>query len=204
MNAPKEEWPFDISENDQNPKKEIGFYDQVIPPELMYKYTTPFEIKTSIHQCFACDMNKFTKPIELSNFNASTMVVSQSPDGIDFSTKEGKLLADILAWAQFDLNDIYFTSLVKCKESTQPEKCQSHLVSEIICVQPKIILSLGYDVGHFFDETINCAGYSSSVFHQYPMITTYHLPHVMGDQQLFSEFCNHIIQAKQQMDMKSS
>jgi uracil-DNA glycosylase family 4 len=195
--------PFDVEMNPYVKEKlEPGFYDQILMKEHMYKNVTPFFIKTSVHQCFACDNKRHIKPLELSNFDASIMVIGETPSDIDFQTKEGKLLADTLTWARYDLNDIYFTSLIKCEESPTPERCQHHLLAEILCVQPKIIIALGYDVGKYFDPMINRAGYTSILFHKYDMITTYRTLYAMADQSLFQEFCNHMLRAKQRVDSK--
>lgn len=203
MSVTEKELPFDTSDmNKPKERLEPGFYDQIFIADTMYKDVTPFYIKTSIHNCFACDQNSFKKPLELSNFNASVMVIGEVPSDIDFTTKEGKLLADSLAWAKYDLNDIYFTSLVKCESSATPERCQHHLLSELLCVQPSIIVALGYDVGKHFDQTINSAGHTSVLMGKYDMITTYRTLVAMTDQKYFQEFCQHLLRAKQHVESK--
>jgi hypothetical protein len=202
MSVIEKELPFEINYPQQKEKLTPGFYDQIFVAEHMYKDITPFEIKTSIHNCFACDLKHYKKPLELSNFNASVMVIGEAPSDIDFQTPEGKLLVDTLSWAKYNLDDIYFTSLVKCEESKTSERCQHHLLSELLCVQPKMVLALGYDVGKHFDPLINKAGYTSILLNKYNMITTYPVSHAMKDQPLFQDFCNHMLRAKGQMDSK--
>lgn len=194
--------PFDNTDMFQKETLEPGYYDKIIQPSLMYKNVTPFEIKTSIHNCFACENKKLTKSLELSNFDANIMVIGETVSDVDFQTKEGKLLADTLMWANYDMNDIYFTALAKCAETETPERCQHHLLAEILCVQPKVIIALGYDVGKHFDATINQAGYTSSLLDKYNMITTYRTTYAMTEQKLFERFCQHILQAKGKVDSK--
>lgn len=195
------ELPFDTSDiHDTKHILEPGFYDKILLPEQMYKDVTPFYIKTSIHNCFACDNKSFKKPLELSNFDASVMVIGELPSDIDFQTKEGKLLADTLTWARYELDDVYFTSLLKCEASETPERCQHHLLSELLCVQPKVIIALGYNVGRHFDNEINSAGYSSKLMGKYDMITTYGMTYAMSEQKYFQEFCEHMLRAKQQVN----
>ncbi len=191
--------PFDMSDPYDKDRLEPGFYDRVLIKDHMYKEITPFEIKTSIHLCFACDQKSYQKPLELSNFNASVMVIGETPSDVDFQTPEGKLLADTLTWAQYDLNDVYFTSLIKCEESKSPDRCQHHLLSEILCVQPKIIIALGYDIGMHFDPNISSPGYLTHLLDRHYMITTYRTCYAMSDQKLFQDFCQHILQAKTHM-----
>jgi uracil-DNA glycosylase family 4 len=203
MTVTEKELPFDVESDPFNRERlEPGFYDQILMTEQMYKDVTPFYIKTSIHNCFACDKKDYKKPLELSNFDASVMVIGEVPGDVDFQTKEGKVLADTLAWARFDLKDIYFTSLLKCESSPTPERCQHHLLSELLCVQPNIIISLGYDVGKHFDATINKAGYTSVLLNKYDMITTYRPSYAMTEQSLFQDFCSHLSRAQQHVESK--
>lgn len=195
------ELPFE-QESDPFLKDQLepGFYNRIISTEQMQKDVTPSFIKTGIHNCFACNNKKYKKPLELSNFQASVMVVGEVPSDVSFQTKEGKLLIDTLTWAQFQLNDLYFTSLSKCEETVTPEQCQHHLLSEILCVRPKMILFLGYEVGKYFDSTIDRAGYTSTFIQQYPILVTYGVKYAMANETLFQEFCSHVLQAKQRMD----
>ncbi|HHT7153142.1 hypothetical protein P4I89_08255 [Bacillus cereus] len=203
MNTIEVESPFDTADvfSESKTKLEPGYYNEILMPEHIYKKITPFDIKTSVHNCFACDNCKFAKPLELSNFDASIMIIGQVPSDVDIRTPEGKILIDTLSWSGYNLNDIYLTSLVKCEDSTQPEQCQHHLVSELLCVQPKMVIALGYDVGKYFDPTINQAGYQSVLMGRYNMITTYRTLYTMENQNLFQELCGHILRAKQQMEI---
>lgn len=201
MSVIEKELPFDVvTTQPKKEKLEPGFYDFILQQDQMYKDVTPFEIKTSIHNCFACDQLNHNKPLELSNFDASVMVIGEIPGDIDFRTKEGKLLADTLKWAQYDLDDIYFTSLSKCEQTATPDRCQHHLLSELLCVQPKVVISLGYDVGKHFDPSINSAGYASTLLNRFEMITTYRTVYAMTEQSLFQDYCNHMLQAKGRLD----
>lgn len=202
MSVREKELPFDMEENLYDKDYlEPGYYDRILDKKNMVKDVTPFQIKTSIHNCFACSKRHYKKPLELSNFDASIMVIGETPSDVDFQTKEGKLLADTLKWARYDLDDIYFTSLIKCEDSPTPERCQMHLISEILCVQPKMIVALGYDVGKHFDQQAMQPGFFSKIMDQYEMITTYRTVYTMTEQHLFEDFCNHMLRAKQQANI---
>lgn len=198
----EKELPFDNTDPFVKERLEPGFYDTILMTEHMYKDVTPFEIKTSVHNCFACDSQKLTKSLELSNFDANVMVIGETISDVDFQTKEGKLLADTLLWAKYNMEDIYFTSLAKCVETETPERCHHHLLSEILCVQPKVIIALGYDVGKYFDPNINRAGYVSLFLDKYELLTTYRTTYAMTEQNLFEEYCQHMLQAKGKVDSK--
>jgi uracil-DNA glycosylase family 4 len=200
MSVSEKELPFDLPGGIVDDRLQPGFIDKILIPEQMYKEVTPFYIKTSIQNCFACDNKQFKKPLELSNFDASVMIIGEVPSDIDFQTKEGKLLADTLLWAGYNLDDVYFTSLVKCESSFTPERCQHHLLSELLCVQPKVVIALGYDVGKHFDSSINQAGYKSTLMDKYDMYTNYRTLNAMSDQQFFQDFCNYMLRAKQHLD----
>jgi len=193
--------PFEVKQESKN-KFEPGFYDQILTQELFEKQVVPFEIKTSIHNCFACNNKKFIKPLELGNFDAPVMVIGETPSDVDFQTQEGQLLVNTLTWAKYSLEDIYFTSLSKCETTSTPEMCYTHLLSEILCVKPSVIISLGYDVGKFFDPNINMAGYTTNLLDKFEMITTYRTIYAMTDKNLYEEYCNHIMLAKQKVDNK--
>lgn len=203
MSVSEKELPFELPVKEAGTHKlEPGFVDRILIPDQMYKEVTPYYIKTSIRNCFACEHNDFKKPVELSNFDASVMVIGETPSDIDFQTKEGKLLADTLLWAGYNLDDVYFTSLTKCQSSSTPERCQSHLLSELLCVQPKLVIALGYEVGKHFNPAINQPGDLSFLMDRYPMITSYRTTYTMSNQNFFREFCLHLSQAKQQLDSK--
>ncbi|MCY9186524.1 uracil-DNA glycosylase family protein [Bacillus halotolerans] len=193
--------PFEVNDGFKS-AFEPGFYDQILTHDLFEKQVMPFEIKTSIHNCFACDNKKFIKPLELGNFDASVIVIGEVPSDVDFKTPEGQLLVKTLTWANYSLEDVYFTSLCKCETTTTPERCYTHLLSEILCVRPAIIISLGYDVGKFFDPNINMAGYTTNLLDKFEMITTYRTIFTMSDKNLYEEYCNHIMFAKHKVDNK--
>lgn len=193
--------PFDV-EADPYTKNNLepGFYDKILPKDNIQKDIIPFEIKTSIHNCFACEHKKFHKPLELSNFDASVMVIGQTTDDVNFTTDEGKLLADTLLWAGFNMDDVYLTSMTKCADEDVPEQCQHHLLSELLCVRPRVVIALGYDVGKHFDPAITQAGAFSTILNSMSMLTTYRVSYAMQEESLYHQFCYHLQQAKVSMD----
>lgn len=198
MSVSEKQLPFSaLDDVPVKDKLEPGFFDRILIPEQMYKEVAPYHIKTGIQNCFACSNKSYKKPLELANFNASVMVIGETPDDVNFDTDEGKLLADILMWAGYDLSDVYMTSSIKCESSASPDLCQSHLISEVLCVQPKLIIALGYETSKRLEPSVNSAGHVSHFMNRFPMISTYRLLHAMANQEYYQEFCNHMIRAKQ-------
>lgn len=198
MSVIEKELPFDMTDPlDTKDQLEPGYIDKILLPEQVLKNVTPYKIKTSIMNCFLCANKNHNKPLELSNFDASIMIVGETPGDVDFKTKEGSLLGEILKWAQYDLDDVYLTSLVKCESSPTPDRCIFHLISEILCVQPKLIIALGYDVGRYFDSSITSPGHFTKVMDRFDMLSTYRTLYVMNDQNLFQNFCKHFLEAKE-------
>lgn len=71
----------------------------------------------------------------------------------------GKVFVSALKSSGYDLEDIYFTELVKChppknRKPTQKEiaNCEGYLLKEIAILKPKIIVPLGKDVVNYFTK----------------------------------------------------
>lgn len=175
---------------------EPGYYDKILTTEHMLKEVSPYHIKTSIYNCYACQLRKYCKPLELGNFNASVMVIGETPSDVQFETEEGKLLAETLKWAGFEMDDVYFTAISKCEETPTPERCFNHLLSEIQCVQPQIIISLGYNVAKMLAGDQVQPGFQSDIMKQFTMLTTYRLIHIINSKEHFQYFCQQVHQAK--------
>jgi len=88
--------------------------------------------------------------------SARIMVVSESPYQTEnlrnqhMSGKGGRLLRALLSDVEIDLDDVYFTTVVKCStpEDRLPkpdeiDACKDYLLSEIDVIQPEIIVPTG-------------------------------------------------------------
>lgn len=88
--------------------------------------------------------------------HVDVMVIGEKPDehddlqGLPFVGPAGELLTKILAAIQLTRNDVYMTNIVKCRppdnrppETDEIAACAPFLHQQIMCVQPKIICTLG-------------------------------------------------------------
>lgn len=154
-----------IQTPEKNRQFHTEYFDEVFSntPILMQKEVTPFHVAASISNCMACPLNEYQKPLQLNNVNASLMIIGEDPRNVLPEYESGRLLHDLLDELHFDRHDIYFTSMVKCIGSTDMQKCHHHLISEILAVEPLVIIALGYYVAapfmeHLAKQDINSSG----------------------------------------------
>jgi len=115
------------------------------------------EIKSLVENCYLCELSKSRKNALFGegNSNASLMFIADEPSEIEdelkshFSGKSGeqltKMIENVLPLKK---EDVYITSLVKCKSAngmnnTHFTACNSYLFKEIELVNPKLIVTLG-------------------------------------------------------------
>lgn len=151
-----------------------------------------FNLKAKILNCRKCPLNSFTKPLSLTNINASLMIVGEYPKDILFETREGQVLSNALKSLSFDFDDIYFTSAIKCTESHDFSKCSSHLVSELILVNPLIVVSLGYQAGLQLVNSIKNPGETAVLPNNSDFLVTYSMSEVLENEIAFNIFMNHM------------
>jgi DNA polymerase len=97
------------------------------------------------------------------NPNATLMIIGEAPGyreqskGYPFIGKSGAYLKDILFNEGYNMDDIYYTNIVKCRPSMnrtptpfEVSKCKPHLFREITKVRPKVILCLGMTATSLF------------------------------------------------------
>lgn len=131
------------------------YFDEIFSetPILMQKEVTPFNVAASVSNCMACPLNEYKKPLDLlNNTEASLMIIGEDPRSVLPDYESGRLLHDVLSELHFNRHDIYFTSMVKCIGATDMAKCHHHIISEIMAVEPLVIISLGYYVAAPFME----------------------------------------------------
>lgn len=113
---------------------------------------------TVISECQKCELSK-TRSKTLpgaGNQAASLMIIGDSPNeedeqqGMPFSGEAGKLLTAMLKAMGYQRNEVYITTLVKCRTTKNQEPsvdevaaCDAYLKRQINLVQPDLILALG-------------------------------------------------------------
>lgn len=118
-----------------------------------------FELKSMIENCHLCDLNKSRRQ-SMSGFgNIKSKiffidsVVSLSDDSSNsyFSANAGEIFKNMVEKVLLlDINDIYYTHLVKCRpygsnapSDSEYASCRHYLQNQLSIVQPKIIVTLG-------------------------------------------------------------
>jgi uracil-DNA glycosylase family 4 len=199
-----EDYPFDTEEKELIKVYNPVFYDQMnVSKDGVKKDISAFHVKSGIYNCYACSLSHYHKSVTMSNFDASLMIIGQTPQDIYFEQEPGKMLANLLKQLQFDFNDIYFTSAVKCEGSSEFAKCHHHLVSEIILVQPLVIIALGYHAGACFMEHIQIKpGDVTTLPTRSDVIITYRVQDVMNDQIAYNFLLKHLSMAKAQLEYR--
>jgi uracil-DNA glycosylase family 4 len=160
---------------------EQGIYrDELNLPEICFRELSHDEIKRSILNCQLCPMHKLTKPLPLNNFHARFMILGEKPEDVLFETPQGKMLAQMIRQHRIDLQDVYLTALIKCQESNDLEKCQHHLIAEIMTVRPLVVLCLGYSASKVFDPNPQLGRYAQ-IYPNVYVVSMYSFRDAMND-----------------------
>ena len=123
-------------------------------------------ISQRVSVCSACDLSKDrtnTVPGE-GNPNAAIMFIGEAPGfnedktGEPFVGRAGSLLTDLLDTIGLKRRDVYITNMVKCRppknrdpNEAEIDSCSGHLDSQILTVNPIVIVTLGrFSFGKFF------------------------------------------------------
>lgn len=127
-----------------------------------------FELNSMIENCHLCDLNK-SRTQSMSGFgNIKSKiffidsVVSMSDDSSNsyFSANVGEIFKNMVEKVLLlDINDIYYTHLVKCRpygsnipSDSEYASCRHYLQNQLSIVQPKIIVTLGATAYEKFTE----------------------------------------------------
>jgi len=121
------------------------------------------KVESIAARCCACSLHLWRDKAVFSkgNPNAGVMICGMVPAaeenkvGIPFVGRAGKLLDDILLDAGLSMEDVYITNLVKCflaaglpLKQEWIDTCFPFLLTQIVLVEPKIIITLGKDATH--------------------------------------------------------
>jgi len=121
------------------------------------------ELKSLVENCYLCELSKVRKHALFGegNQNASLMLITDEPTATEdelkshYAGKNGeqltKMIENVLPLKK---EDIYITSLVKCKSlngmnASHFSSCSAYLFKEIELVNPKLIVTLGEKAYNF-------------------------------------------------------
>ena len=125
------------------------------------KKETHTELEKSVAGCSDCSLhkNRNKSVFAKGNQNASIMLVGEAPGkdensiGLPFVGTSGKRLDHLLEEADFNIEDIYFCNVVKCRpiKNNKDRKpnieeinaCKKYLFSQIEIIQPEAIILCG-------------------------------------------------------------
>lgn len=116
------------------------------------------ELAKQVSECQLCELSKTRKQTIFGEGSqkAALMIIGNAPtvedeqQGNMFSGEPGKLLTAMLKAMGYQRNDVYVSSIVKCKthENQEPSEeqassCEAYLLRQISLLKPKLILALG-------------------------------------------------------------
>ena len=115
------------------------------------------ELKNSVEHCYLCELSKSRKNVLFAYGNPSSnvMFISDEPSnsedemGVFYTGKSGELLSKMIENVlSVKKEDVYLTTLVKCKSSNGLnnsciDTCNDYLLKQIELVNPKLIVALG-------------------------------------------------------------
>ena len=121
-------------------------------------YSNWNELENECLNCRKCNLFTNRKNVVLGkgNKNDKIMFIGEGP-GVDedetgeiFIGKSGKLMNMALKGTGIDINNVYFTNVLKCRtpgnrepQVLEVEACLDYLRNEVILIKPKIIVLLG-------------------------------------------------------------
>lgn len=121
-------------------------------------YNSWEEIEVACKECKKCKLcnNRTNVVIGTGNKQADLMFIGEGPgadedrEGIPFLGKAGKLMDKAFEGIGINRDEVYITNIVKCRSPSNrnPEKdeadaCLDYLRSQVMLVQPKIVVLLG-------------------------------------------------------------
>lgn len=116
------------------------------------------EIEIECKNCKKCKLcnNRTKVVIGVGNRNADLMFIGEGPgadedrEGVPFVGKAGKLMNKAFEGIGINREEVYIANVVKCRppgnrnpEKDEADACLDYLRSQVILVQPKIVVLLG-------------------------------------------------------------
>jgi uracil-DNA glycosylase family 4 len=173
---------------------------QGAPPENLS------DARALLGECRRCGLHRERTSIVYGEGpeNARLLLVGEAPgreedlQGRPFVGRSGELLTKMLRAIDFSRNDVYITSVVKCRpplnRAPKPEEmaaCSPFLLEQIRLIAPPLILALGQTAAHALLQEKGTIGSLRGRFHQAGaarVMVTYHPAYLLrfsgGRQQL--------------------
>ncbi len=165
--------------------------------------TSMQKLRDDISSCHLCDLSKSRTQsmVGIGNENADVMivdfVVSQLEDEQNsyYTARSGEILKKICQNVLgLDINDVYFTHIVKCKPlgSNTPSfsecnSCKGYLLAQIDLIKPKVIITLGREAYENLtgelDSFENIRGVVCD-FKSYKLVPIYHPNYLLRNPEL--------------------
>lgn len=115
------------------------------------------DLSISVSHCYLCELSKCRKNVLFGygNPDSDIMFIGDEPSnsedelGLFYVGKSGELLTKMIENVlNVTKEDVYFTTLVKCKSSnglnnSNIETCHDYLLKQIELIKPKLIVALG-------------------------------------------------------------
>ncbi len=115
------------------------------------------DLSISVSHCYLCELSKCRKNILFGygNTNSDIMFIGDEPSnsedeiGTHYVGKSGELLIKMIENVlNITKEDVYYTTLVKCKSTnglnnSNIETCHDYLLKQIELIKPKLIVALG-------------------------------------------------------------
>ena len=115
------------------------------------------DLNISVSHCYLCELSKCRKNVLFGygNPNSKIMFIGDEPSssedeiGLNYVGKSGELLVKMIENVlNITKEDVYYTTLVKCKSinglnNSNIETCHDYLLKQIELIKPKLIVALG-------------------------------------------------------------
>lgn len=158
-------------------------------------------LRAELAGCQRCKLSHGRTHIVFGEGNpqATLMLIGEGPgaeedrQGRPFVGKSGELLTRMIQAIQLRREDVYITSIVKCRppQNRDPEPdeitaCTPFLRRQIECIQPRIICALGRVAAHTLLETTTPISQLRGRFHDYhgiQLMPTFHPAYLLRNPQ---------------------
>ncbi len=148
------------------------------------------ELASSVSHCYLCELSKCRKNVLFGygNLNSDIMFIGDEPSnsedelGVHYAGKNGELLVKMIENVlNISKEDVYYTTLVKCKSSnglnnSNIETCHDYLLKQIELIKPKLIVTLGEKSYSYLlknSENFSQMRGKELVFNTIPLIPTF-------------------------------
>ena len=135
--------------------------------------------KKELQNCKLCELCKtrFNALTGEGNKNADIMLIAQAPGELEdkenkmFIGPSGIMLDKLLMHSQISRDEIYMTNLIKCNlpQNRRPKQreikaCSKYLDLEIVEIDPKILVPLGYYATKYLFEKYSLSEFTKNEF----------------------------------------